>query len=148
LDRIRGSHHVFKHPRRGVCGGVASEKGSRHRPGGGDPQAGSTVGGRLGEAIAGAEEAAAAWVDAALDAGMAIPPPSSLETVRRNSDYEGCIFGVVTLDPALFYDTVERVNITLPRRVLARLDALARAAGDARSGYVAQLTLAMPNRAT
>jgi predicted DNA-binding protein len=33
------------------------------------------------------------------------------------------------------------VNITLPRRVLHRLDALARNAGETRSGYIAHLTL-------
>jgi metal-responsive CopG/Arc/MetJ family transcriptional regulator len=38
------------------------------------------------------------------------------------------------------------VNITLPRRVLRRLDALARAAGESRSGYIAHLTLEEPRR--
>jgi metal-responsive CopG/Arc/MetJ family transcriptional regulator len=56
------------------------------------------------------------------------------------------MFGVITLDPALLDDTTERVNITLPRRVLKRLDALARAAGETRSGYIAQLTMEEPRR--
>jgi predicted RNase H-like HicB family nuclease len=100
-----------------------------------------SAGDTLDEAMAGAEEAAAAWLDAALDAGSAIPMPSSLEALRRLPDYAGWTFGVITLDPALLDDTVERVNITLPRRVLRRLDALARAAGESRSGYIAHLTL-------
>jgi predicted RNase H-like HicB family nuclease len=100
-----------------------------------------SAGDTLDEAMAGAEEAAAAWVDAALDAGSAIPAPSSLEALRREPDYAGWTFGVITLDPALLDDAVERVNITLPRRVLKRLDALARAAGESRSGYIAHLTL-------
>jgi metal-responsive CopG/Arc/MetJ family transcriptional regulator len=33
------------------------------------------------------------------------------------------------------------VNISLPRRVLQRLDALARSAGESRSGFIAHLTL-------
>jgi len=100
-----------------------------------------SAGDTLDEALAGAEEAAAAWIDAALDAGEAIPPPSSLDALRRNPEYVGWTFGVITLDPALLDDTTERVNITLPRRVLKRLDALAHAAGETRSGYIAQLTL-------
>ena len=100
-----------------------------------------SAGDSLDEALAGAEEAAAAWVDAALDAGEAIPQPSSLDALRENSNYAGWTFGVITLDPALLDDTTERVNITLPRRVLKRLDALARAAGESRSGYIAHLTL-------
>lgn len=100
-----------------------------------------SAGDTLDEAMAGAEEAAAGWIDATLDAGGAIPPPSSLEAIRNNPDYNGWLFGVITVDPALLDDTIERVNITLPRRVLRRLDALARSAGESRSGYIAHLTL-------
>lgn len=100
-----------------------------------------SAGDTLDEAMAGAEEAIALWVDATLDAGKAIPTPSSLDIIRLNPDFEGWIFAIVAIDPALLDDTVERVNITLPRRVLKRLDALAEAAGSSRSGYVAQLTL-------
>jgi predicted RNase H-like HicB family nuclease len=100
-----------------------------------------SAGDTLDEALAGAEEAAAAWVDAALDAGEAVPAPSSLDALHRNPDYAGWTFGVITLDAALLDDTIERVNITLPRRVLKRLDALARSAGESRSGYVAGMTL-------
>jgi predicted RNase H-like HicB family nuclease len=100
-----------------------------------------SAGDTLDEAFAGAEEAAAAWIDAALDAGEAIPAPSSLEVLRQNPDYAGWMFGVITLDPALFDHTIERVNIPLPRRVLLRLDAPARSAGETRSGFIAHLTL-------
>ena len=100
-----------------------------------------SAGDTLDEAMAGAEEAAAAWIDATLDAGGAIPAASRLDVVQVNPDYAGWAFGVITLDPALFDDTTERVNLTLPRRVLSRLDALAKAAGESRSGFVAQLTL-------
>lgn len=100
-----------------------------------------SAGDTLDEAMAGAEEAIALWIDATLDAGSAIPTPSSLDTIRFNPEFEGWIFAIIAVDPALLDDTVERVNITLPRRVLKRLDALAQAAGSSRSGYVAQLTL-------
>jgi predicted RNase H-like HicB family nuclease len=100
-----------------------------------------SAGDTLDEALSGAEEAAAAWIDAALDAGDPVPTPSDLEDLRRNPEYAGWTFAVITVDPALLDDTVERVNITLPRRVLRRLDALARASGKSRSGYIASLTL-------
>ena len=106
-----------------------------------------SAGESLDEAIVGAEEAAAAWIDATLDAGEGVPAPTSLDAVRRNPDYAGWTFGVITLDPTLLDDTIERVNITLPRRVLKRLDALAQAAGESRSGYIAHLTLEEPRRA-
>ena len=64
--------------------------------------------------------------------------------MRQKADYAGWMFGIITLDAALLDDTIERVNITLPRRVLRRLDALAQAAGESRSGYIAHLTLETP----
>lgn len=100
-----------------------------------------SAGDTLDEALTNAEEAAGAWIDASLDLGGAIPAPSSLDALRDNSNFTGWTFGVITLDPALLDDTIERVNITLPRRILKRLDALARAAGESRSGYIAQLTV-------
>ena len=103
-----------------------------------------SAGDSLDEAMIGAEEAAAAWIDTALDAGEAVPAPSSLQAIRENPDYAGWSFGVLTVDPALLDDTIERVNITLPRRVLRRLDAMAKAAGESRSGYIAHLTLEEP----
>ncbi len=99
------------------------------------------AGDSLDEAMSGAEEAIAAWIDAALDDGMAIPSPSPLDAVRTDPVFAGWAFGVASVDPALLDDTTERVNITLPRRVLKRLDALALAAGESRSGFIAQLTL-------
>jgi predicted RNase H-like HicB family nuclease len=100
-----------------------------------------SAGDTLDDALAGAEQAASAWVEAALNAGEQIPGPSSVDALRENPDFEGWIFGVITLDPAWLDETVERVNITLPRRVLKRLDALAEEAGQTRSGTIAQLTL-------
>jgi len=100
-----------------------------------------SAGDTLEEAMAGAEEAAAAWIDAALDAGESIPAPSSLDALRANPDYAGWIYGVISVDPSLLEDTSERVNISLPRRVLRRLDAQADAAGETRSGYIARMAL-------
>ncbi len=129
---------------------VAIESGSEHTTFGvivPDLPGCFSAGDTLDEALTAAEEAVAAWVDAALDAGESIPTPTSLEVLRRNPDFAGWTFGVIELDPALLDDTTERVNITLPRRVLKRLDALARAAGESRSGYIAHLTLEGPRRA-
>ena len=74
-------------------------------------------------------------------AGKSIPAPTSLEALRIDGDYSSWSFGVITLDAALIDDTTERVSIKLPRRVLKRLDALARAAGESRSGSIARMSL-------
>ena len=100
-----------------------------------------SAGDTLEEAMVNVEEAVALWIDATLDAGGVIPPPSQLDAVRLNAQFKDWAVGIVTIDPALLDDKAERVNITLPRRVLKRLDALAKAAGATRSGFIAQLTL-------
>jgi predicted RNase H-like HicB family nuclease len=100
-----------------------------------------SAGDTLEEAIAGAEEASLAWIETALDAGDPIPHPSSLEAIRAKPEFTGWILSLVAVDPAVLDDTVERVNITLPRRVLRRLDDEARAAGETRSGYIAKLAI-------
>lgn len=100
-----------------------------------------SAGDTLDEAMAAVEEAAAAWVDATLDAGRPIPAPSSVQAALASGDYSGWIVAYVQVDPALLDDTIERVNITLPRRVLARIDAKAREAGESRSGYIAHMAI-------
>jgi len=101
-----------------------------------------SAGDTLDEAVEAAKEAAAAWVDTALDRGMPVPPPSSLDEARRLRGYKGWAVGLIELDDSFFDDTIERINITLPRRVLRRLDDMARTTGQSRSGLVARLTVA------
>ena len=100
-----------------------------------------SAGDTLDEAIANAEEAVAAWIDAALDDGLTVPRPSTLEDILAQPGFSGWTLGVVSVDPAVLDDRSDRVNITLPRRVLSRLDAQARAAGQTRSGWIAEMTL-------
>ena len=100
-----------------------------------------SAGDTLDEALDNAERAATLWIDAALDAGQTIPKPSPLEAIRDDKEFAGWVVGLVTVDPAQLDDTIERVNITLPRRVLRRLDSKAREAGETRSGYIARMAI-------
>lgn len=101
-----------------------------------------SAGDTLEEAMANAEEAIAAWIEAALDAGQEIPQPSDIETLRKSRKaHKGWIWALVKIDPAALDDTPERVNISLPRRVLYRLDAQAKAAGETRSGFIARMAM-------
>lgn len=100
-----------------------------------------SAGDTIDEAMANVEEAIDLWIEAALDAGREIPAPSTLDAVQMKPEFTGWAFAVVTIDPAALDDRIERVNITLPRRVLHRLDQRARAAGETRSGYIARLAL-------
>lgn len=100
-----------------------------------------SAGETMDEAIDNAKEAITLHIDSLLDDGLDIPAPSSIELYRTLPEYEGMIWALIEIDPAILDDKAERVNITLPRRVLARLDAKARAAGETRSGYIARLSI-------
>ena len=100
-----------------------------------------SAGDTLEEAITNAEEAVVAWIEATLDAGGEIPAPSAIDALRSRPEFRDWIWGLVHVDPAVLDDKIERVNISLPRRVLHRLDQSARAAGESRSGYIAKLAM-------
>ena len=101
-----------------------------------------SAGDSMEEAMVQAEDAVTAWLEAALDAGQDIPKPSSIDAMRAaHPELVGWLWALVKVDPAMLDDTLERVNISLPRRVLHRLDALARSAGETRSGFIARMAI-------
>ena len=60
-----------------------------------------SAGDMLDEAMSNAEEAAAAWIDAALGSGEKIPAPSSLDTLREDPRFTGWSFDVLILSHSL-----------------------------------------------
>jgi len=101
-----------------------------------------SAGDTLEEAMIQAEDAITGWIETALDDGQAIPAPSPVEALRTaHPEFEGWLWALVKVDPAMLDNTLERVNISLPRRVLHRLDARARSAGETRSGFIARMAV-------
>jgi predicted RNase H-like HicB family nuclease len=80
----------------------------------------------LDEAIEKAKEAIELWIEMALDGDQEIPKPSSLKELQKQKEYKGWVWAIVEVDPALLSDDIERINITLPKRVLSRLDSKAK----------------------
>jgi predicted RNase H-like HicB family nuclease len=95
----------------------------------------------IDEAIEYAKEAIELWIETALDADQDIPKPSRISDLQALKDYQGWIWAIVEIDPALLSNEIERVNITLPKKILARLDAKAKKRGETRSGFIAQLAI-------
>jgi len=95
----------------------------------------------IDEAIENAKEAIELWIEVVLDKEMEIPRPSMITDLQKKKEYKGWIWAVAEVDPALLSDEIERINITLPKRVLSRLDAKAKKAGESRSGFIAHLAL-------
>ena len=95
----------------------------------------------IDEAIDNAKEAIELWIESALDDSKDVPKPSSIADLQKKKEFKGWIWAIAEIDPSLLSDDIERVNISLPKRVLARLDAKAKSAGENRSAYIAQLAI-------
>ena len=95
----------------------------------------------IDEAIDNAKESIELWIETAIDAGQNIPKPSSIAELQKKKEFKGWVWAIVEINPALLSDEIERVNITLPKRVLARLDAKAKEAGENRSAFIAHLAI-------
>jgi len=100
-----------------------------------------SAGETIDEALENAKEAITLHIDGLLDDNEKVPMPSTIEKYRKNKEFKNFAWALVEIDPAILDDKVERVNITLPRRILSRLDARASAAGESRSGYIAKLAV-------
>lgn len=100
-----------------------------------------SAGDTLDEAIANAPEAILLHLEGLLEAGEGIPESVPLEQHGLNPDFEGWLWAVVDLDLNALSDRTERVNITLPHRVLRAVDAFAKRVGETRSGFLARAAL-------
>ena len=61
--------------------------------------------------------------------------------LAAKADFKGWIWAIVEIDPEDLSDAVERVNITIPKRVLTAADRYAAARGETRSGLSARAAL-------
>jgi predicted RNase H-like HicB family nuclease len=105
-----------------------------------------SAGATLDETLDMAREAIGCHIEGLLFDGEAIPEPRPLEEHQANPDYAGGIWAVVEVDLAALDDKAERVNITLPRRVLTLIDRHAAAHHESRSGFLARAALAAIKR--
>lgn len=100
-----------------------------------------SAGDTLDAAIDNAREAVELWLETVIDDGGAVPEPRTIAEHQKNPEFAGWVWTVVSIDLAELSDKAERVNIPLPARVLRRIDAVAKAAGESRSGFIAHLAL-------
>jgi predicted RNase H-like HicB family nuclease len=90
------------------------------------------------QAFANAVEAIEAHLELLAEDGLDIPLPRPLDHWQADPQFAGWVWGLVEVDTSRFEGKAEKINITLPRRLLARVDEYARAHGMSRSGFLAQ----------
>lgn len=107
-----------------------------------------SAGDTMDEALSNAQEAISLWVDEVLDQGGDVPAPSAMSKLAKDPEYTGWVWAVVDVDPLILSDKAERVNITLPARLLARIDEAATKAHETRSGFLARAAMSAIRSAT
>ncbi|MCB1131323.1 MAG: type II toxin-antitoxin system HicB family antitoxin [Verrucomicrobiae bacterium] len=100
-----------------------------------------SAGHTLDEAISNAAEAIAFHIEGLLDDGGIIPSPQGVEIHSANPDYAGRFWALVSVDLATLSGKSKRLNISLPERVLRRIDSAAAKNGETRSGFIARIAL-------
>jgi predicted RNase H-like HicB family nuclease len=102
-----------------------------------------SAGRTIEEAVASAQEAIELHLEGLIEEGQAIPQPRTIEHHQSNPDYKGGVWALVYIDPSSLRLEAQRVNITMPRRVLEAVDRYVQAHGETRSGFLTQAATAM-----
>jgi predicted RNase H-like HicB family nuclease len=92
----------------------------------------------LDEAIESAKESIDFHIEGLVEMGMEIPISRSIVEHRTNPDYADAVWSVVDVDVRRFEGKSEKINITLPKRLLVQIDTCAKARGKFRSGFLAE----------
>ena len=100
-----------------------------------------SAGPTLDDALANAVEAIATHVEGLLLDREPIPAAKEIEAHRGNPDYGDGIWAVVTVDLSRVSGSARRINVTIPERILSRVDDYAKETGDSRSGLMAAALL-------
>ncbi len=89
-------------------------------------------------ALESVSEAIDLHVETLIADGCDIPERQPIATHQTNPDYTGGVWAVVEVPVEKYFGPAEKVNITLPRLLLAKIDEYARSHGETRSGFLAQ----------
>jgi predicted RNase H-like HicB family nuclease len=89
------------------------------------------------QALESAREAIELHLEGLVEEGGEVPIPLAITLHRANSDFADGIWATVDIDIAKYDGRSEKINITLPRRLLAKIDEYVRSHGATRSGFLA-----------
>ena len=97
-----------------------------------------SAGDTLDEAIDQAKDAIDFHCQTLIEDGGDVPPARALAEHQADPDFAGWIWAVVEVPVERYFGPAEKINITLPRLLLAKIDERVRARGGTRSGFLAE----------
>ena len=97
-----------------------------------------SAGDSMDEALENAREAIDLHVETLIEDGAAIPATRPLAQHQADPAYAGGVWAVVEVPVEKYLGPAEKINITVPRLVLARIDEYAKSHGLSRSGFLVE----------
>ncbi|PWV65988.1 type II toxin-antitoxin system HicB family antitoxin [Plasticicumulans acidivorans] len=98
-----------------------------------------SAGDTLQEAIKSAHEAIRGHLELLAEDDEDIPEASTVDALVQREDLQGCTWALADIDVTPYLGKAEKINVTLPGRLLRRLDqAVAEGAFRSRSGALAE----------
>jgi predicted RNase H-like HicB family nuclease len=97
-----------------------------------------SAGDTFDEALDAVVEAIDLHLEGIVEEGGEIPAPRAIAEHRANPDFADGVWAAVEVNVSRFDGRAEKINITLPRRLLAKIDDHVRAHGESRSGFLAE----------
>ena len=97
-----------------------------------------SAGDTLDEAMANARQAIDQHVEIMIEDDAPIPIARSLAVIQADPAYAGWVWAVVDVPVEKYLGPAEKINITVPRMVLARIDEYAKSQGMSRSGFLVE----------
>ncbi|UGQ49194.1 type II toxin-antitoxin system HicB family antitoxin [Massilia endophytica] len=93
-------------------------------------------------ALRNTKDAVQSHVEAMIDEGIAVNiVPSRIDDLIQMEELAGGIWALIDLDPMTLDSKPERINVSIPRFVLAKIDQYASARSETRSGFLARAAL-------
>ncbi len=97
-----------------------------------------SAGDTMDEAMDNAREAIDLHVEVLIEDGVTIPPARPLSALQADPEYSGWAWAIVDVPVEKYLGPAEKINITVPRLVLARIDEYAKSHGMSRSGFLVE----------
>lgn len=100
-----------------------------------------SAGDTIEDAFDNVKEAIEAHAEVLAEEGKDLPEPLPMSELQSKKEYKGWAWGIVEVPVERFFGPAEKINITVPGRLLKQIDEYAKRHGQTRSGFLANAAL-------
>jgi predicted RNase H-like HicB family nuclease len=100
-----------------------------------------SAGDTVEEAFDNVREAIEAHCEILAEEGKDLPQTRPMSEWQKNREYKGWAWGIVEVPIERFFGPAEKINITVPGRLLKQIDDFAKSHGETRSGFLTKAAL-------